>query len=108
MLLSVTHYLREFERRGCFAKLFSLLLACSLVLYVLAFYPFFTTLLCASRLLCLYWSATRSLVRTLVRHFVSTGVPCPLLSDVHLGNDNEQLMNDKRTEDIVEMCTSRV
>lgn len=52
-------------------------------LYVLAVYFLFTTLLCFSLALPLLVGS----LLALVRHFVSTGVPCPLLSDVHLNNN---------------------
>lgn len=69
----------NFQRRD--AVFFSLSFTFSPSLYVFAFYPLVTTLLCFS--LALPLLVGRSLL-VLVRHFVSTGVPCPLLSDVHL------------------------
>lgn len=93
MLLSVTHFSTgllffaprylPLERRGALFSCLSLSLLLSTHLL-----STLSLLLALPLAFCLYWSTARSLARTLVRHFVSTGVPCPLLSDVHLGNDN--------------------
>lgn len=81
-----------YQSSGCFLFIFIFFYFTFTVCF-LRICSLLSLLLClVSCLLCLYGSLGRSLVRTLIRHFVSTGMPCPLLSDVHLGNDNKQLM----------------